>query len=190
MFEKKVDELDLKIMSLLSEEPRTSVKLIAEKTDSSRPTVTKRLRRLMDSGLIAINVGLNLKKLGFRTAYIGLEIKSMARRREILDILTKCPRVLTILQPSEEVNMNVYCYGENSQTLESMIESLRETAYLERIVYVHHSEPPMHPENICAKVYYEKAEVAPCGLICEECDSYKEERCLGCPAVKAYRGFI
>ncbi|MFQ6076059.1 MAG: Lrp/AsnC family transcriptional regulator [Candidatus Bathyarchaeia archaeon] len=184
----KIDDLDLKIMSLLSENPRMSVKYIAEKAGSSRPTVTKRLKTLLESGLIAINVGLNLRSLGFRTAYVGLEIKSMARKKEILDVLTKCPRVLTVLQPSGEVNMNVYCYGENSTTLDSFIESLREVAYLERIVYVQHSEPPIHPENLCVKIHYEKRDVAPCGLICQECEDYKKERCLGCPAVKAYRG--
>jgi DNA-binding Lrp family transcriptional regulator len=185
----KIDNLDLKIIDLLSQDPRSSVKSLAKRMHVSRLTISKRLKKLEESGLIAYNVGLNLRKLGFRTAYLGFEIKSMAKRRELLDILTKCPRVLTILQPSDEINMTVYCYGENTKTLEAFIESLRDH-YIERIDYVHYSEPPVYPENICIKAYPEKSDVAPCGLKCEECYNYKDGTCLGCPAVKAYRGFL
>jgi len=185
----KIDGLDLKIIDILSENPRGSLTSIAKKSGTSRLTVAKRLEKLSKSGLMAINVGLNLRKLGFRTAYLGFEVKGVAKRRELLDKLTKCPRVLTILQPSDEINMTVYCYGENSLTLESFIESMRDH-FIERIDYVHYSEPPIHPENICIKAYPEKSDVAPCGMRCQECYNYKEGRCLGCPAVKAYRGFI
>jgi DNA-binding Lrp family transcriptional regulator len=189
MLKEKIDTLDLKIIRLLSEDPRIAVTDLAERIKVSRLTVSKRLKKLEKNGLIAYNVGLNLRKLGFRTAYIGFEIKGIAKRREALNILTKCPRVLTILQPSEEINMTVYCYGENDSTLESFIESLRDH-YIERIDYVHYSEPPIYPENICINVYPEKSDVAPCGLVCEKCYNYKEGKCLGCPAVKAYKGVL
>lgn len=189
MVQEKIDELDLRIIDILSEDPRRSLTYVAKKVGVCRLTVAQRLKRLSKRGLMAINVGLNLRKLGFRTAYLGFEVKGVVKRREILDTLTKCPRVLTILQPSDEINMTLYCYGEDSSTLESFIESMRDH-FIERIDYVHYSEPPIHPENICIKAYPEKSDVAPCRMVCQECYSYKEERCLGCPAVRAYRGFI
>ena len=186
---KDIDKLDLQIVDLLSEEPRRAVNSIAKKLNVTRLTVTRRLDKLVKKGLIALNVGLNLKKLGFRTAYIGFEVKGREKKRGVLELMTKCPRVLTILQPEEEANIMVYCYGETNSTLESFIETMRDS-FMDRIVYVHHSEPPIYPDKICVKAYPNKLDVAPCGRICEDCGNYKEERCLGCPAVKAYKGII
>ena len=185
----KIDDIDLRIVDFLTEDPRRSVKDIAEKMNITRLTVTRRLDRLIKTGLLAINVGLNLKKLGFRTAYIGFEVKGRDKKRNVIESLSKCPRVLTILQPEEEANMMVYCYGETNTTLESFIETMR-NAYTDRIMYVHYSEPPIYPEKICVKVYPEKKEITPCGQVCQDCYNYTRGKCLGCPAVKAYLGYI
>ena len=184
-----IDELDLQIVDLLSEDPRRPVNDIANKMNVTRLTVTRRLNKLIKNELIALNVGLNLKKLGFRTAYIGFEIKDREKKCKVLESLQKCPRVLTILQPEEEANIMVYCYGETNTTLEAFIETMRES-FIDRMIYVHHSEPPIYPEKICVKAFPEKIDIAPCGRICEECEDYQDRRCLGCPAVKAYRGII
>jgi DNA-binding Lrp family transcriptional regulator len=189
MTKKKIDQLDLRIIDLLNEEPRRSVKGMAEKLHVTRLTVDRRLDKLVKKGLIAINVGLNLKQMGFRTAYIGFEVKGREKRKQAIDLLTKCPRVLTILQPEEEANMMVYCYGETNNTLESFIQSMRDN-FMDRVVYVHYSEPPIYPDKICIKAFPEKQDAAPCGMMCHECEEYMQERCLGCPAVKVYRGII
>ena len=81
----------------------------------------------------------------------------------------------------------VYCYGETNTTLEAFIETLR-GSYMDRIVYMHHSEPPIYPEKICVKAFPDKRDIAPCGRTCDDCHNYKSGRCLGYPAVKAYRG--
>jgi len=185
----RIDNLDRRIINILSENPRKPVKRIAQETKASRPTITKRIEKLFGRGLIAVNVGLNLGRLGYRTAYIGLEVKGMEERQKTIEALKMCPRVLTILQPSGETNLNVYGYGENNTTLESLIESLRDLSNV-RIVYVQYSEPPIYPENVCVKLYPEKAEVAPCGKRCAQCESFKSSRCVGCPATTAYSGLL
>jgi DNA-binding Lrp family transcriptional regulator len=183
----KIDKLDLNIVDLLSENPRRSVKEIAEKLNVTRLTISRRLNKLTKSGLIAINVGLNLKKLGFRTAYIGFEVKDRDKKHNVIEALSKCPRVLSILQPEAEANVMVYCYGETNATLESFIETMRNT-YTDRILYVHYAEPPIYPDKICIKAYPQKSDVTPCGQVCEDCYNYTKGRCLGCPAVKSYLG--
>lgn len=185
----ELDELDLRIVDLLSENARAPLKVIADKLNVTRLTVTRRLKKLMQRDLIAFNVGLNLRKLGYRTAYIGVEIKGQDRRKNVVDLLKNCPRVISILQPEEEANIMVYCYGETNATLESFIGSMRDS-YMDRIIYVHYSDPPVYPDNICIKAYPVKTSEAPCGRNCEDCESYTNRRCLGCPAVKGYRGMI
>jgi DNA-binding Lrp family transcriptional regulator len=49
----KLDELDLRIVDLLSEDPRRPVKNIAEEIGVTRLTVSRRLNKLVKSGLIA-----------------------------------------------------------------------------------------------------------------------------------------
>lgn len=185
----ELDELDLQIVDLLSESPRIPMKTIAEKLNVTRLTISRRLQKLMQNDLIGFNVGLNLRKLGYRTAYIGFEIKSQEKRNQVVDLLKQCPRVLTILQPEAEANLMVYCYGETNTTLQSFIGSMRDS-FMDRVIYVHYSEPPIYPNNICIKAYPNKTDIAPCGQKCESCLSYQNQRCLGCPAVKAYHGSI
>lgn len=185
----RIDSLDLRIINILSEDPRRPVKRIAQETRASRPTITKRIEKLFGRGLLAVNVGLNLRKLGYRTAYVGLEVKGIEERQKAIETLKRCPRVMTILQPSGETNLNVYGYGENNTTLESLIESLRGMTNV-RIVYVQYSEPPIYPENVCVKIFPEKADVAPCGRRCIQCESFKSGRCVGCPATTTYTGVL
>jgi len=47
-----IDDLDLKIVLQLQEDGRATITELAEKVGSSRPTVTNRLKRLIDEDLV------------------------------------------------------------------------------------------------------------------------------------------
>ncbi|MCK4438526.1 winged helix-turn-helix transcriptional regulator, partial [Candidatus Bathyarchaeota archaeon] len=83
-----IDDLDLKIVLQLQENGRATITELAEKVGSSRPTVTNRLKRLIDKGIVIVTGGVNMSKFGYKMACIGLEVKSSETRAEFEEGLT------------------------------------------------------------------------------------------------------
>jgi DNA-binding Lrp family transcriptional regulator len=155
----KLDLLDLKIVSELQLDSRISITELS-RVGSSRPTVTSRLRRLRDEGIVLINGGLNINKFGFKIVCVGLEVRNDESRSKVEGYLKGCPRVLNIFRTPEKANIHVSAWGEDDQTLNSTIESLI-TINLE--------------------------DETPCGKDCEKCYRYTNDRCLGCPSTAYYK---
>jgi len=121
-----IDDLDLKIINQLNEDGRVSMTRLAENVDASRPTVTNRLNRLLNEKIAIIKGGLNLTKLGYKIADVGLEIRSDDTRREVENFLKQCPRVLDVFRTPEKANIHLRLWGEDDQTINSTIESFRD----------------------------------------------------------------
>ena len=75
----KLDELDLKIVDCLNKDGRLSVTDLSNRVGASRPTVTSRLRHLLERGALKVKGGLDAKSLGFKVATVGLDVKSRGR---------------------------------------------------------------------------------------------------------------
>jgi len=62
----KFDVIDVKLIAALSEDARISMRDLAKLVDMSPPSVTERVRRLTENGIIsAFTIDLDLKKLGY-----------------------------------------------------------------------------------------------------------------------------
>lgn len=183
----KLDSRDLSIIYSLRDDARKSITQLAKETGLSRPTVTSRLEKMMKQNILRIEAGLNIRELGFPTACIALETRGVGLKQEMERSLSRCPRVLMILRPAEKANLLVFLFGEDQSSLRSTIESLRGFSGAS-LVDVYHSEPPLFPESFNLRVFVKKGDTAPCGRRCVDCVSYRNDECVGCPAVSAYRG--
>jgi len=114
-----IDDLDLKIVLQLQENGRATITELAEKVGSSRPTVTNRLKRLIDEGLVIVTGGLNMSKFGYKMACIGLEVKSSETRVELEECLTHCPRVINMFRTTGKANLHIALWGEDDRALNS-----------------------------------------------------------------------
>ena len=184
----KIDKLDLKILYELQKDGRISITEIAEKVGSSRPTVTSRVRQLLEGRSIIIEAGLNLKVAGFKMACVGLEVRNEDTRRKVEHMLKSCPRVLNIFRTPEKANIHIAVWGEEDQTINSTIESFRDLQDVD-IVYTHYLGTPIHGD-IGIKVTPVRSEKTPCGKICSECHRYENKWCLGCPITVDYKNPI
>ncbi len=182
-----LDELDLRIIRALSENARKSILDVSKEIHVSRPTISNRIRQMVQTGLISFTPNLDLVKLRFRMAHVGLSIKNRDLVRDFCVRYKTCPRVLSISRPSEEFNVSICLWGEDISTLESTIESMRSWGE-GQIRFVHYSGPPVYPSKMHVQVYPDKKEESPCGKICAECTAFREEQCIGCPAVDCYEG--
>jgi DNA-binding Lrp family transcriptional regulator len=102
-----IDDLDLKIVLQLQENGRATITELAENVGSSRPTVTNRLKRLIDEDLVIVTGGVNMAKFGYKMACIGLEVKSSETRAELEECLSHCPRVINIFRTTGTANLHM-----------------------------------------------------------------------------------
>ncbi len=180
-----LDAIDLRIVSELQKDGRSTITDLAERVGSSRPTITNRLKRLMDKDIIIVKSGLNLRKFGFKMACVGLEIKSDEMRRKTEQSLKKCPRVLNIFRTPEKANIHIGVWGEDDQTINSTIESFRDLADVE-IVYTHYLGTPIYGD-LLVNIYPNEGIEAPCSKVCKNCHRYEMDWCIGCPATPEYK---
>lgn len=181
----KLDQLDLKIIQQLQTNGRISSTELAEKTGSSRQTLANRLKRMIEEDLVIIKGGLNLRKFGFKIAHVGLEVKTSEARKEIKQHLKTCPRVLTVSRTPEKANIHFRIWGEDDQTINSIIESFRDHQNVD-IIYSRYMGTPIHG-NIVIKVESNENNETPCELNCSDCPRHINAQCSGCPASSNYR---
>jgi len=184
-----IDETDKRLISLLQENGRASLIDIGKKLGLSHVSVRKRLKRLC-SDLIKVAAGVNVERLGFRIAIVNAEVEGYKRLSELLEKFSECPRIFFMTTTTGAYNLMTMMVAEDADTLNAIIEvcSVRAQKGIRRSE-VTIGEAPIVPKHLPIKIIAEKTlEDAPCGINCGECVRYKQERCLGCPATKYYRG--
>jgi DNA-binding Lrp family transcriptional regulator len=180
----KFDKLDLKILYELQKDGRISITEIAENVGSSRPTVTNRVKQLLESRSVIIEAGLNITAAGYKMACVGLEVSNEETRKNVEHMLKNCPRVLNVFRTPEKANIHIAVWGEEDQTINSTIESFRDLQDVD-IVYTHYLGTPIHGD-IGIKITPIISEETPCGKICSDCHRYENKWCLGCPITVDY----
>jgi DNA-binding Lrp family transcriptional regulator len=94
----RIDHLDLKIVYELSKNGRASISELADATGVTRQTIATRLKKLYDEEVIRVAGGLNLVKLGYDMATVGLEVRGEEVEGELMKLMQCCPRVHTIFR--------------------------------------------------------------------------------------------
>ncbi|MFH1327857.1 MAG: AsnC family transcriptional regulator [Candidatus Bathyarchaeota archaeon] len=186
----RLDQTDIKIIRSLSSNSRKSLMTVAEELHLSRTAVRKRISKLLKDEAISFNVGINIKKLGYETVCVGLSVKGHNEFVKLTEALKKCPRLIMMVESWEKFNLVAYFYCEDSSTGLSTVDSFRGLRTVE-IVFVYRANAPLYPDTVPVKTLPKKIDSAPCGLRkCEDCSFFIEDKCLGCPAVKVYKGSL
>lgn len=184
-----MNELDKKIVSILREDGRVSLSEIGEKVGLSHVSVRKRLRNL-SKNLVKVSAGLNAEQLGLRVAIVNAEVETPERLRELIDIFSKCPRIVFLTTTTGAYNIMTVMVAEDADTLNAIVEvcSIRAQKGIRRSEATI-GEAPIVPKYLPIKIVSTKEdEDAPCRINCGKCVRYQNEKCLGCPATKYYRG--
>lgn len=90
-----MDDIDKKLISLLQQNARMPLKLMAEQVFLSSPAVSARIERLEKEGIISsYEAKVNREKLGYNiTAFINLQIEPN-QKAEFYPYARSCPNVL------------------------------------------------------------------------------------------------
>ena len=123
----KIDKIDKKILDILQQDGRSSASNIANEIDISIPTVTDRIKKLQDSGIIkGIHAVLDPRPLGLDVAaIITLISESSLYYKEVTKEAEKTPEVLQCLSTTGKGSHMLFVVTHNSSTLEELLRKIQ-----------------------------------------------------------------
>ena len=123
----KIDKIDKKILDILQQDGRSSASNIANQIDISIPTVTDRIKKLPDSGIIkGLHAVLDPRPLGLDVAaIITLISESSLHYKEVTKAAEKTPEVLQCLSTTGKGSHMLFVVTHNSSTLEELLRKIQ-----------------------------------------------------------------
>ncbi|HEX3020786.1 MAG TPA: Lrp/AsnC family transcriptional regulator [Lachnospiraceae bacterium] len=121
-----MDKIDKKIISLLQDNARYSLKQLAEKVFLSSPAVAARIERLENEGIITgYHASIDPLKLGYHiTAFINLEM-SPKQKAVFYPFVSECPNVIECNCVTGSYSMLVKVCFPSTMELDSFIGQLQ-----------------------------------------------------------------
>lgn len=119
----RIDELDKKILDMISKNARIPFKDVAVECGVSRAAIHQRVQRLMDAGVI-IGSGfyMNPKALGFRTCtYVGLNLAKGSMYKEAIEELRKIPEIVEAHFTTGPYSIIVKLYARDNEHLMNLL---------------------------------------------------------------------
>ena len=114
----KLDKIDLKLISLVQEDPNLTHTKIAEIVNRSQPTVGARLKKLKNKGILQIQAGLNFKKLDIHLAFVYLYAKNP---KEIMKMVKQCPFMLNAFRTSGKNNIIILLANKKIKKIDKIV---------------------------------------------------------------------
>jgi Lrp/AsnC family transcriptional regulator for asnA, asnC and gidA len=105
----EIDNIDLKILALLSEDAKTPYTEIAKKVYVSGGTVHVRMRKMEEMGIVqGTTLNMDYSKLGYDiTAFLGIYLERNSMYDEVATELKKIPEVVKIHYTTG--NYSIFC---------------------------------------------------------------------------------
>jgi len=186
------DNVDQEIISHLQTDGRITYEKLGKLVGYTGMGVKKRVKRLVDAGVIRFSTLVNPKSLGFYSALVLLEMENAEAMEGLLSRFEDCPRVVHIFTALGGYNIIALVVAENEDTFESISMekcSLRSAEGIRRSEFypvgsIHYS--PFLP--IRRHLARQEKTATPCGVDCITCKRYQSKLCVGCPATRWYQG--
>ena len=120
-----MDNIDRKILTILQDNARTPLKVIAEQVFLSSPAVSARIERLEAAGLItSYQAQLSAAAMGYQIkAFISLEVEPR-QKPEFYPYIEKCPNVLECNCVTGDYSMLLKVCFHTTQELDQFINQL------------------------------------------------------------------
>lgn len=118
-----LDELDKKILSMISEDARVPFLEIARASNVSGAAIHQRIQKLTSLGIIkGSQFIIDPQKIGYETcAYIGLFLQDPSRFGEVVDELRRIPEVVECHYTTGGFDMFIKIYAKNNHHLLNII---------------------------------------------------------------------
>lgn len=119
----KIDQLDRKIMRIISQNARMPFKDVAEECGVSRAAIHQRVQRLIDMNVITgSGYTVNPKMLGFQICvYIGIRLERGSMYKEVVQELEKIPEIVESQYTLGHYTILIKLYARNDEHLMELL---------------------------------------------------------------------
>ena len=182
-----MDNVDKKLLHLLSQNPEMSQTELAERLGISQPAVSARTNKLKEAGVLAHLIGVDVKKAQLFLAKIDMVTTDT---EHVLNFLNKCPIYLNGFLTSGRHNLTILLIGENMRSIMSCVDfHLRPKPIIKEMEF-NLFVTPIRDFIVPIRPILDKKKMTPCEKDCSSCTFYMNTRCLGCPASVHYKGTL
>ena len=153
----KIDNLDKKILSILSKNARIPFKDVAAECNVSRAAIHQRVQHLIEAGVITgSGFDVNPKSLGYSTCtYVGITLEKGSMYKDVGEELQHIPEVVECHFTTGPYTMLVKLYArDNEQLMELLngcLQGIHGVTSTETLISLEQSikrEIPVHFEEI------------------------------------------
>ena len=125
----KIDNLDKKILSILSKNARIPFKDVAAECGVSRAAIHQRVQRLIDNGVIlGSGFDINPKSLGYSTCtYVGLNLERGSMYKDVVKRLVNIPEIVECHFPTGPYTMLIKAYARDNEELMDLLNNKLQT---------------------------------------------------------------
>lgn len=123
-----LDEIDRRILNILTENARTKLTVIAKNVQLSVDSVKKRMKRMEKDNIITKYIVRAEDPELHLGVHIYIKIRNMSRERydEFIDYMKKNPRCIDLMGMIGDYDLYVVLVGKNQQDLDRMKLEIRE----------------------------------------------------------------
>ena len=119
----KIDQLDRKILQIITKNARMPFKDVAEECGVSRAAIHQRVQRLIDIDVITgSGYTVNPKMLGYQMcAYIGITLERGSMYKEVVVALEKIPEIVESQYTLGSYTILIKLYAKNDEHLMELL---------------------------------------------------------------------
>ncbi len=119
----KIDQLDRKILRIITQNARMPFKDVAEECGVSRAAIHQRVQRLIDADVITgSGYTVNPKMLGFHICvYIGITLEKGSMYKQVVQELEKIPEVVESQYTLGHYTILIKLYARNDEHLMELL---------------------------------------------------------------------
>ena len=120
----EIDSLDSQLIDLLMQDANISSTVLAKQLNVSSSTIRRRMKTLLEQGIIRIIASPDLTKVGLPVvAFISYEV-SHEKIKSVLESLSKIPQVAWVAATSGRFNVRSVLWLGSTEELYTLIESV------------------------------------------------------------------
>ena len=119
----EIDNIDLKILNILSEDAKIPYTEVAKKVFVSSGTVHVRMKKLEDMGVVlGTTLKLDYSKIGYDiTCFLGIYLQKSSLYDEVVNKLRNVPEIVTIRYTTGKYNIFCKIYCKDTQHLRDIL---------------------------------------------------------------------
>ena len=130
----KIDELDKKILEIISNNARIPFKDVAAECGVSRAAIHQRVQHLIENGIITgSGFDVNPKCLGYSTCtYVGLNLERGSMYKDVVQRLLNIPEIVEchFVTGKAALLLKAYCF-DNDHLMEILINTIQNIPYIQ-----------------------------------------------------------